>query len=136
MLSPLTLPSPQRGEGRVRGPIVKKINAFVLINQFVIPQGGKGMEGSLKVTKNISVLIARTQLGQILERVKKNQDRFLISKKGEATAVILSVEDYLKNIVKQPDVLTKLQEQAKKAGTDKFSLEDIDAEIKAFRKGL
>ncbi|MDI7261381.1 MAG: type II toxin-antitoxin system Phd/YefM family antitoxin [Thermodesulfobacteriota bacterium] len=94
------------------------------------------MEGSLKVTKNISALIARTQLGQILERVKKNQDRFLISKKGEATAVILSIEDYLKNIVKQPDVLTKLQKQAKKAGTDKLSLEDIDAEIKAFRKGL
>ena len=93
------------------------------------------MEGNLKVTKNISALIARTQLGQILERVKKNQDRFLISKKGEATAVILSVEDYLKNIVKQPDVLTKLQKQAKKAGTDKLSLEDIDAEIKAFRKG-
>ncbi len=94
------------------------------------------MEGSLKVTKNISALIARTQLGQILERVKKNQDRFLISKRGEATAVILSVEDYLRNIVKQPDVLTKLQKQAKKAGTDKLSLEDIDAEIKAFRKGL
>jgi hypothetical protein len=60
----------------------------------------------------------------------------LISKRGEATAVILSVEDYLRNIVKQPDVLTKLQKQAKKAGTDKLSLEDIDAEIKAFRKGL
>ncbi len=94
------------------------------------------MEGSLKVTKSISALIARTQLGQILERVKKNQDRFLISKKGEATAVILSVEDYLRNIIKQPDVLTKLQKQAKKAGTNKLSLEDIDAEIKAFRKGL
>ena len=94
------------------------------------------MEESLKVTKSISALIARTQLGQILERVKKNQDRFLISKKGEPTAVILSVEDYLRNIVKQPDVLTKLQKQAKKAGTDKLSLEDIDAEIKAFRKGL
>ncbi len=94
------------------------------------------MEGSLKVTKNISALIARTQLGQILERVKKNQERFLISKKGEATAVILSVEDYLRNIVKQPDVLTKLQKQAKKAATDKLSFEDIDAEIKAFRKGL
>jgi prevent-host-death family protein len=94
------------------------------------------MEGSLKVTKSISALLARTQLGQILERVKNNQDRFLISKKGEATAVILSVEDYLRNIVKQPDALTKLQKQAKKAGTNKLSLEDIDAEIKAFRKGL
>jgi hypothetical protein len=59
----------------------------------------------------------------------------LISKKREATAVILSVEDYLRNIVKQPDGLTKLQKQAKKAGTDKLSLEDIDAEMKTFRKG-
>ncbi|MGA2465238.1 MAG: type II toxin-antitoxin system Phd/YefM family antitoxin [Thermodesulfobacteriota bacterium] len=94
------------------------------------------MERDLRVTKEISALIARTQLGQILERVKKNQDRFLISKNGEATAVILSVEDYLRNIVKQPRVLTKLQQQAKKAGTDKLTLEEIDAEIKAFRQGL
>ena len=93
------------------------------------------MQGDLKVTKNISALMARTQLGQILERVKKNRERFLISKKGEATAVILSVEDYLRNIVKQPEVLTRLQKQARKAGTDKLTLEDIDAEIKAFRQG-
>ena len=92
-------------------------------------------KGDIKVTQEISALIARTQLGQILERVKKNQDRFLISKKGEATAVILSVEDYLRNILKQPRSLTKLQEQAKKAGTNKLTLEEIDAEIKAFRQG-
>jgi prevent-host-death family protein len=94
------------------------------------------VERDIGVTKEISALIARTQLGQILERVKKNQDRFLISRNGEATAVILSVEDYLRNIVKQPKVLTKLQQQAKKAGTDKLTLEEIDAEIKAFRQGL
>ena len=98
--------------------------------------GGVKMERDLGVTKEISALIARTQLGQILERVKKNQDRFLISRNGEATAVILSVEDYLGNIVKQPKVLTKLQQQAKKAGTDKLTLEEIDAEIKAFRQDL
>jgi len=92
-------------------------------------------KGDIKVTQEISALIARTQLGQILERVKKNQDRFLISKKGEATAVILSVEDYLRNILKQPRSLTKLQEQAKKAGTNKLALEEIDAEIKTFRQG-
>ena len=92
-------------------------------------------KGDLKVTQEISALIARTQLGQILERVKKYQDRFLISKKGAATAGILSVEDYLKNIIKQPKSLTKLQEQAKKAGTNKLALEEIDAEIKTFRQG-
>jgi prevent-host-death family protein len=94
------------------------------------------MDGDLKVTKSISALVARTQLGQILERVKKNKERFLISRKGEATAVIMSVEDYLRNIVKQPEVLTRLQKQAKRAGTNKLTLEEIDAEIKAFRQGL
>jgi prevent-host-death family protein len=93
------------------------------------------MEASMKVTKEISALIARTQLGQILDRVKKNQERFLINKNGEATAVILSVEDYLRNIIKQPEVLTKLQKQARKAGTDKLTLEEIDGEIRAFRRG-
>jgi prevent-host-death family protein len=87
------------------------------------------------MTRNISALIARTQLGQILERVKKNQERFVITRKGEPTAVILSVEDYLRNVVKQPKVLTKLQQQAKKAGTAKLTIEEIDAEIKTFRQG-
>ena len=45
-----------------------------------------------KMTKSISALIARTQLGQLLERVSKNKDRFLISKRGEAKAVILGVD--------------------------------------------
>ncbi len=88
-----------------------------------------------KVIRSISALIARTQLGQVLERVSKNKDRFLISKRGEAKAVILGVEDYLKNIVKQPEALTKLQEQAERAGTNKLTLEEIEKEIKAFRSG-
>ncbi len=88
-----------------------------------------------KVIRSISALIARTQLGQVLERVSKNKDRLLISKRGEAKAVILGVEDYLKNIVKQPEALTKLQEQAERAGTNKLTLEEIEKEIKAFRSG-
>ena len=92
-------------------------------------------ERDFKVTKIIPALMARTHFGQILERAMKNQDRFLISRKGEAAAVIMSVEDYLVNVIKQPEVLTRLQEQARQAESDKMSLEDIDAEIAAFRKG-
>ena len=90
---------------------------------------------NFKMTKSISALIARTQLGQLLERVSKNKDRFLISKRGEAKAVILGVEDFLENIVKQPEALTKLQKQAEKAGLNRLTLEEIDQEIKAFRSG-
>lgn len=88
------------------------------------------------VTKIIPALTARTQFGRILESVTENQDRFLVSKRGEAKAVILSVEDYLRNIVQQPESLRKLQDAAATAGTDRLTIEEIDAEIAAHRKGL
>lgn len=88
-----------------------------------------------KVTKSISALMARTQLGQILERVSENKERFLVSKRGKGKAVIMGLEDYLRNIVKQPEALTRLQKQAEKTGANKLTLEEIDQEIKAFRSG-
>ena len=48
------------------------------------------------MTKNIPAFLARTQFGQILDRVSKDNERFVITKKGEATAVILGIDDFLK----------------------------------------
>lgn len=81
--------------------------------------------GIAGVTKVIPALIARTQLGQILQRVKEQQDRFLISRRGEAQAVILSVEDYLQSVGKQPEAITELQEAAKKSGANTLLMTDI-----------
>jgi prevent-host-death family protein len=86
------------------------------------------------MTKNIPAFIARTQFGQILERVSQNNERFLITKKGEAKAIILGVEDFLRSIVKTPESLSVLQEQAKKSGADKLTLEAIEKEIEAVRR--
>lgn len=86
------------------------------------------------VTKSLPAFIARTQFGQILERVSKGRERFLVTKNGEATAVILGVEDFLQAVVKTPKSLATLQTQAKKQGTDKLSLEEIEAEITAIRQ--
>lgn len=94
----------------------------------------KKTEGSLQTTKTIPAFIARTQLGQILERVTKDQDRFLISRRGQVVAVIMGIEDYLTNIVKQPEVLTRLQEQAAKSRASKLTLEEIDREIASVRR--
>lgn len=93
----------------------------------------KGIAG---LTKVIPALTARTQLGQILQRVRDQQDRFLISRRGEVQAVIMSVEDYLRNVVQQPDALTELREAAKRSGVNTLSMQEIDAEITAHRKGL
>ena len=46
------------------------------------------------MTKRVPAFIARTQFGQILNRVAQNHERFVVTKKGEATAVILGVEDF------------------------------------------
>jgi len=86
------------------------------------------------MTKNISALIARTQFGQILERVSRNDERFLVTKNGQAKAVIFGIEDFMQSITQTPESLAALQEQAKKSGADKLSLEDIEQEIQAVRR--
>lgn len=85
------------------------------------------------MTKRIPALLARTQFGQIFDRVTRNRERFLVTKKGEAKVVIMSIEDYLRSIVKTPPSMAALQEQAKRSGADKFTFEEIQAEIDASR---
>ena len=84
-------------------------------------------------TKSLPAFLARTQFGQILERVSKHHDRFLVTKNGEATAVILSVEDFLQAIATTPESLAALQAQAHRSGASRLSLEDLEAEIAAVR---
>ena len=86
------------------------------------------------MTKQVPALIARTQFGQILERVSRKGERFVVTKKGEAKAVILGVEDFLQAVVQTPASLAALQEEAKKSGAQKLSLEEIEKEIDAVRR--
>ena len=86
------------------------------------------------VTKSVPACIARTQFGQILERVSRNRDRFLVTRKGEVTAVILCLEDVLQTVVKTPKSLAARQRQARNRGTEKRTLEEIEAEIAAVRQ--
>ena len=88
------------------------------------------------LTKSLPAFIARTQFGQILERVSQRGDRFVVTKKGEAKAVILSVEDFLRAVVKTPKSLAALQAQAKKRGTDRLTLEEIESEIASVRRAM
>ncbi len=82
-----------------------------------------------KITKSVSALIARTHFGEILERTGNGQERFLIYRKGEPTAVILGIEDFLENIADDPDVFRKAHLKAKKAGLDQLTMDEIDHEI-------
>jgi prevent-host-death family protein len=85
------------------------------------------------MTKNIPAFIARTQFGQILDRVSNGNERFVVTKKGEAKAIILGVEDFLRATGETPASLTALHQQAKKSGANKLTLEEIETEIAAVR---
>ena len=89
--------------------------------------------GKTLVTKSLPAFIARTQFGQILVRVSGNRERFVVTKNGEAKAIILGVEDFLQAVVKIPPELAALQAEAKQRGVDKLTLEEIEAEIQAVR---
>ncbi|GEM_PF-5243352 len=65
------------------------------------------MRATKTVTRIVPALTARTQFGQILRRVKTNLERFVVDRRGEPEAVIMSVEDYLKNFVKRPGALAR-----------------------------
>ena len=82
----------------------------------------------------IDALSARTQFGKIMEEAQKKNVRFLVSRRGKPKVVILGVDDYLKNIVKQPKLITRILVSAKESGLDRLRDVEIEAEIKAFRK--
>jgi len=86
------------------------------------------------VTKIVPALTARTQFGQILKRVKNNQERFVVDKRGEPQAVIMGVEDYLRNFVKRPGALAAIQRQAKAKKLDQLPLSAINLEIRRYRR--
>ena len=86
------------------------------------------------MTKSINALSARTRFGELMEQAENENLRFLVSRRGKPKIVILGFEDYLKNFIKQPEILTTIQMSAKKAGLNKMTGKEIEAEIAACRK--
>ena len=78
---------------------------------------------------------ARTQLGQILRRVRENNERFVVDKRGEPQAVIMSVEEYLRAFTRPIPVLEEIWKEPKAKGLDRLTLRDINREIKRYRRG-
>ena len=86
------------------------------------------------MTKKISALTARTQFGQIMNRAVERQERFLVDRRGEPAVIIMSVDDYLKTIAPEDTALKKIRNEARRTGLDKLTMEEIDAEIAAYRR--
>ncbi|MFI4986408.1 MAG: type II toxin-antitoxin system Phd/YefM family antitoxin [Alphaproteobacteria bacterium] len=84
--------------------------------------------------RRIDAHIARTQFGQIMDLAVKNNERFVVDRRGEPAVVIMSVQDFIRTAAPPPDWLQKAWAGAKRRGLDKLTLEDVNAEIDAHRR--
>lgn len=84
--------------------------------------------------KTIEALEARVHFGAVMSEVEKTNTRFLVNRRGKPKMIMLSVNDYLKNVLKDDKLLTEIQLKARESGLAKITGKEIDTEIKAFRK--
>lgn len=86
------------------------------------------------MTRKITAVTARTQLGQIIDLAVDRNERFLVERNGEPSVLIISVADFVRTLAPPPDWLTSVQDEARRKGVDKLTMPEIDAEIKAARR--
>jgi hypothetical protein len=84
--------------------------------------------------RRIDAHLARTQLGQIMDLAVKNNERFIVDRRGEPAVVIMSVQDFIRTAAPPPDWLTKAWAGAKRRGLEAMTLDEINAEVAAYRR--
>ena len=82
----------------------------------------------------VTALHARTNFGKLLRRVEEEGRSLVIEKRGSPRAVLLSIRDYVRLAVPEPEVLRAIGQESKRKGTDKLSERLIDCVIKTARK--
>jgi prevent-host-death family protein len=77
---------------------------------------------------------ARTQFGQLMDLATRNNERFIVERRGEPAVVIMSVQDFIRTAAPPPDWLQKAWARTKRRGLAAMPLEEIEAEITAHRR--
>ena len=65
--------------------------------------------------RRIDAHIARTQFGQIMDLATKNNERFIVDRRGEPAVVIMSVQDFIRTVAPPPDWLRESLERRQAA---------------------
>ena len=87
-----------------------------------------------QIPRTLSAAQARSNLGQILRRASgENPERFVIGLRGEPKVIVMGIEDYLSTVAPKPDILATMHAISVANGTDTMTMEEIDAEIAAYR---
>ena len=82
----------------------------------------------------VSALRARANFGKLLRRVEDEDRSLVIEKRGSPRAVLLSIRNYARLAVPEPEVLRIIGKESKRKGTHKLSPRQVDQIIKAARQ--
>lgn len=79
---------------------------------------------------------ARKELSVIVKKAKKSNARYLVSERGKPQAVVIGIDDFLKNVLKKEraSVIAEIQLEAGEKKLGSLSKKEIEREIKSYRK--
>ena len=82
----------------------------------------------------VTALQARAHFGKLLDRVDKEGRSVVIEKRGSPRAVLLSIGDYVRLALPEPEILRIIGGESVRKGTHRLNKKQINAEIKAARR--
>jgi len=82
----------------------------------------------------VTALDARANFGKLLRRVEDEGRSLVIEKRGRPRAVLLSIRDYVRLAVPEPEILRIIGEESKQKGTNRLGTRQIDRIVKAARR--
>jgi prevent-host-death family protein len=82
----------------------------------------------------ISALHARANFGRILRRVEGEGHSLVIEKRGTPRAVLLSLKDYVRLAVPEPEVLKVIGAESKRKRTHRLTSKQIDEIVRKARR--
>jgi prevent-host-death family protein len=82
----------------------------------------------------VRALDARANFGKLLQRVEEEGRSLVIEKRGSPRAVLLSIRDYVRLAVPEPEVLRIIGEESRSKKTNRLTARQIDRVIQAARK--
>lgn len=82
----------------------------------------------------VTALEARAHFGKLLRRVEDEGRSLVIEKRGSPRAVLLSIRDYVRLALPEPEILRIIGKESKQKGTNKLGTTRINQIIRAARK--
>lgn len=87
-------------------------------------------------TRIVGLDEARRNLSAIVNGIEAGERRYLLSSRGRPRAVLMSVADYMRTILKQKKatIVAEIQLEAAEKGLNRLKPSEIEREIRAVRK--